>query len=108
MATYNVNKTLTDPHELKSEYPHNIDIINKIYYDYIEVGHYIKIRNNQENFWVCVTEFDGENITAEVYYPLGINKFNTGDLLKFRKEFSFDVYDPQVFNLIPNIHLANS
>lgn len=107
MATYDINNTLVDPNEFKRKNP-NVKIINKIYYDYIEVGHYIKIRNNQENFWVSVTEFDGDNITAEVYYELGMNKFKPGDLLKFKKKFSFDIYDPQVFNLIPNIHLANS
>ena len=107
MTTYNVNNSLTDPVELHNQYP-NKPIINRYSLDFIEVGNYVKIRRNQEDFWVEVKEFDGENITGEVYYELGINKFKGGDLLQFKKDFCFDAYDPKVFNLIPNIHLVNS
>jgi hypothetical protein len=108
MATYNVNKSLTDPSELKENYP-NTPVILPYFLGGLSVGNYVKIRRNQEYFWVEVKEFDGETITGEVYYELNINKqFHGGDLLIFKKSFCFDAYDPQVFNLIPNIHLVNS
>jgi len=108
MATYNINNSLTDPVAFNQKFP-NKAIINRYSLAAISVGDYVMIRRNQEWFWVEVKEFDGDTITGEVYYDLNINsEFQGGDLLVFNKSYCFDAYDPQVFNLIPNIHLANS
>lgn len=102
MATYNPND-LTNPQTFQAEYPESVHIINSVYWDNVEVGHYVKIRSSNEYFWVQVTEITGDNITGEVYYELGTNPYRIGDILTFNKRFMFDIYNPIVFNLIPGI-----
>jgi hypothetical protein len=69
----------------------------------VEVGYYVRIRDNCEFFWVHVREvdYDNEIVTGEVYYDLGTNPYLPGDYLIFNFCKMFDVYDPQIFNLIP-------
>ncbi len=102
MAHYTPND-LTDPQEFQSKYPKNIKAISPFYWDNVEVGYYVKIRSSNEHFWVEVVEINDDEITGEVYYELGINPYQIGDTLTFKKCFQFDIYDPQVFNLIPGI-----
>ena len=94
---------LTNPQTFQPQYPENVHVINPVYWDNVEVGQYVKIRSSNEYFWVEVTEINGDEITGEVYYKLGINPYRIGDTLTFNKCFQFDIYDPRVFNLIPGI-----
>ena len=100
MATYNLTD-LTDPQKFKAEYPDTVHAIDPVYWDHVIVGHFVKIRRNNEYFWVQVREINDNLVTGEVYYQLGTNNFNTGDLLTFRMCYMFDIYDPLTFNLIP-------
>jgi len=94
---------LTDPQKLQSEYPENIKAISPFYWNNVEVGYYVKIRSSNEYFWVEVIEINDDEITGEVYYKLWINPYQIGDTLTFKKCFQFDIYDPQILNLIPGI-----
>ena len=102
MTHYNPNN-LTDPQSFQAEYPETVKAINPFYYNTVEVGYYVRIRSANEYFWVQVREVNGDNVTGEVYYELGTNIYKIGDTLTFSKSFQFDIYDPQVFNLIPGI-----
>lgn len=102
MAHYNLND-LTDPEEFQDEYPETVHAIQPYLKREVEVGHYVRIRRECEYFWVQVRDIVDENITGEVYYELGVNQFQIGDTLTFRKCFMFDIYDPIVLNLIPGI-----
>ena len=100
MATYTLTD-LTDPQVFRRKYPDTVHAIDPFYWNNVEVGHYVRIRRNNEYFYVQVREINDELVTGEVYYPLGTNEFNTGDLLIFRKCYMFDIYDAYTFNLIP-------
>lgn len=102
MAHYNLTD-LTDPEVLQSEYPETIHAIRPYLKKEVEVGYYVRIRRNCEYFWVQVKKINNDYVTGEVYYKLGINKFNIGDQITFKKCFIFDIYDPRVLNLIPGI-----
>jgi len=104
MAHYNPTD-LTEPKIMKELCPTNTRAINPVYFNNIKVGHYVKIRNECEYFWVEVKEINGDNITGKIYYQLGINSYAIEDTLTFRKCYIFDVFDPQVFNLIPGINI---
>lgn len=107
MATYVVDD-LTDPHELKSQYP-NIHIINDVYKCNVEVGFYVKLRRNGAYFWVKVTKIDGTTITGEIYHPLSCNApFTIGDFIIFQICYAFDIYNPYTFDLIPRSDQVNS
>lgn len=107
MATFIVDD-LIDPHEFKRQYP-NINIIQDIYKQNVEVGHYVKLRRNGAYFWVHVKEIDGTTITAEVYHKPGCNpRFTVGDYVIFEICYAFDIYDARIFNLIPRIDQVNS
>jgi len=100
MATYVVDD-LTDPHELKRQYP-NVHIIQDVYKCNVEVGFYVKLRRNGAYFWVKVTHIDGNTITGEIYHPLSCNaKFGIGDFIIFQICYAFDIYNPYTFELIP-------
>lgn len=94
---------LVDPVAFKNEYPDTVNIINPCYWNNVEVGHYVRIRRECEYFWVHVKEVTDDYITGEVYYELGTNPFEIGDMLEFKKCFMFDIHDPQTFNTIPGI-----
>ncbi|MCF8019876.1 MAG: hypothetical protein K9L62_10795 [Vallitaleaceae bacterium] len=102
MTHYNLND-LTDPQTLQSDNPETVHVIRPYLRKLVDVGHYVRIRRNCEYFWVQVREVNDDNITGEVYYKLGVNPFDIGDTLEFRKCFMFDIYDPRVLNLIPGI-----
>jgi len=103
MATYVVDD-LTDPHQLKRDYP-NINIINDYYKRNVELGYYVKLRRNGAYFWVKVTHIDGTTITGEIYHPLACNpRFTIGDYIIFEICYAFDIYDPYTFELIPREH----
>lgn len=102
MTHYNPTD-LTEPQIMKEICPTNTRAINPLYFNNVEIDYYVKIRRECEYFWVQVREVDGDNITGEVYYKLGVNPYLIGDTLTFRKCYMFDIYDPQVFNLIPGI-----
>ncbi len=102
MTHYTPND-LTDPQEMYAICPTNTRAIDPFYWDNVEVGYYVRIRRECEYFWVQVTEIDGNNITGEVYYKLGVNPYKIGDTITFRKCYQFDIYDPQVLNLIPGV-----
>jgi hypothetical protein len=107
MAVY-VAEDLTDPHQLKQDYP-NINIIQDVYKKNVEVGHYVKLRRNGAYFWVKITNTDLPNVTGEIYHPLSCNaKFDIGDSLIFEICFAFDIYDPYTFELIPRVDQVNS
>lgn len=107
MGTFAVND-LTDPHQLKSAYP-NLNIIQDVYKQNVEVGHYVKLRRNGAYFWTKVTHVDGRTITGEIYHPLACNpKFGIGDYIVFQICYAFDIYDPYTFNMIPRIDQVNS
>jgi hypothetical protein len=101
MSTFVVDD-LTDPHELKRQYP-NINVIQDVYKcNPIKEGWYIKLRRNGAYFWVKVTHVDGQTITGEIYHPLSCNaKFTIGDSIIFGICYAFDIYDPYTFELIP-------
>lgn len=101
MANYTVND-LVDPQQFHEQYP-NINVIAPLYWNVVEVGYYVKIRREGEHFWVQVREVTDETVTGEVYYELGVNPYQVGDTLTFKKCFQFDIYNPQVLNLIPGI-----
>lgn len=102
MSHYNPTN-LTEPQIMKEICPTNTRAINPIYYQSIEVGHYVRIRSENEYFWVKVLEVTETEVTGEVYYKLWINPYQIGDTLTFKKCFIFDVYDPIIFNLIPGV-----
>lgn len=102
MAHYNVTD-LTCPETMKEICPTNTRAIDQSLLIAIEVGHYVKIRRECEYFWVQVRDVNGEDITGEVYYELGVNPYQVGDTLTFKNTYIFDVYDPMVLNLIPGI-----
>ena len=102
MAHYNPTD-LTDPQKFQSENEDTVHAILPYYWNNVIVGHYVRIRSNNEYFWVQVREVTDNEITGEVYYELGTNPYQIGDTLTFRKCYQFDIYDPQVFNLIPGI-----
>lgn len=103
MAHYNIND-LVDPQEFKREYPH-IRVIDPTYWDNVQAGYYVEIRRQGEHFWVEVVDVTCCEVTGEVYYQLGINPYQIGDTLTFKKCYQFDIYDPQIFNLIPQVHI---
>ena len=102
MAHYNPTN-LTTPAEMYAICPTNTRAIDPYYWQFLEVGHYVRIRSNNEYFWVDVKVINGDEITGEVYYELGINPYEIGDTLTFNICKVFDIYDPQVLNLIPGI-----
>ena len=102
MATYRLND-LTDPQKFQQEYPETVHAIDPTLWGNVVVGHYVRIRRENEYFWVQIREVYSDTVIGEVYYKLGINQFQIGDLLRFRKCFMFDIYDPMVLNLIPGI-----
>jgi len=103
MATY--QPKLTDAQTFQAQYPDTVKAIDPIYWDNVQLDYYIRIRGNNEYFWVQVRDVDRENklVTGEVYYELGTNPYSIGDQLIFEYCRMFDVYDPQIFNLIPGI-----
>lgn len=103
MANYTLND-LTDPQILQGQYP-SVHAIDPYYWQNVEVGHYVKIRRQAESFWVQVRDVTDTTVTGEVYYDLGVNPYQVGDMLTFKKCFQFDIYDPQVLNLIPGIDI---
>jgi len=103
MATYNLMNELTDPQKFQSQYPNTVHSIDPTLWDNVEVGHYVRIRRENEYFWVQIKEVLPASVIGEVYYNLSLNEFQIGDILKFRKCFIFDIYDPRVLNLIPGI-----
>jgi hypothetical protein len=107
MSTFVVND-LTDPHELKRRYP-TLNIIQDIYKQNVEVGHYVKVRRNGAYFWTKITHVNGTTVTGEIYHPLSCNaKFTIGDHIVFKICYAFDIYDPYTLNLIPRIDQVNS
>jgi len=107
MATYVVSD-LTDPHELKRQYP-NIHIIQDLYKQNVKVGHYVKLRRNGAYFWVHIKEKDGTTLTGEIYHPLSCNApFTIGDYIIFEVCYAFDIYDARIFNLYPRSDQVNS
>jgi|GEM_PF-4660552 len=104
MATYQP-KNLTDAQKFQSEYPDTVKAIDPYYWNRVQVDYYVRIRSNSEYFWVQVraVDYDTETVTGEVYYALGTNPYSIGDCLIFNFCKMFDVYDPQIFNLIPGI-----
>ena len=102
MAHYNPTN-LTDPQTMYAICPTNTRAINPYYWNNVEVGYYVRIRSNNEYFWVQVREVTETEVTGEVYYELGTNPYEIGDTLTFLKCYQFDIYDPRVFNLIPGI-----
>ena len=107
MATYTLTD-LTDPQVFQRKYPDTVMAIDPFYWNNVEVGFYVRIRRNNEYFWVQVREIDECTITGEVYYELGTNNFNIGDMLIFDKCYQFDIYDAQIFNLIPGLNRFSS
>ena len=103
MATYNLTD-LTDPQKFQKKYPKTVRAISPRNWCNAKVGMYVKIRRNNEYFWVQIREINNTQITGEVYYKLHINKFVIGDLLVFNRCHMFDVYDPQILNLIPGLN----
>ena len=100
MATYVVDD-LTDPHQLKRDYP-NVNIIQDVYKCEVKEGHYVKLRRNGAYFWVHVKHVDGSTITGEIYHPLSCNApFDVGDMIIFEICYAFDIYDAYTFNLYP-------
>jgi hypothetical protein len=100
MTTFFVDD-LSDPHELKREYP-NINIIQDVYKKNIQVGYYVKLRRNGAYFWVKITHIDGETLTGEIYHPIICNaNFTIGDFIIFQVCYVMDIYDPYTFELIP-------
>lgn len=102
MAHYNPTN-LTNPEIMYAACPTNTRAIDPYYFCALEVGHYVRIRSECEYFWVQVREINDNMVTGEVYYKLGINKYQIGDTLTFKICFVFDIYDPHVLNLIPGI-----
>jgi hypothetical protein len=102
MAHYDLDD-LTDPQKFQSEYPNTVKAILPFYWNNVQVGYYVRIRRECEYFWVQAREVTDCTVTGEVYYQLGVNPFVIGDTLTFNKCFQFDIYDPQVLNLIPGI-----
>jgi len=104
MATFQPNN-LTDAQRFQSKYPATVHAIDPYYWDRVVVDYYVQIRSESEYFWVQVRDVDYDNklVTGEVYYPLGTNPYSIGDQLTFEFCRMFDVYDPQIFNLIPGI-----
>ena len=88
MAHYNPTD-LTPPATMKEICPTNTRAIDPYYYCFLEVGHYVRIRSNNEYFWVQVREINDDQITGEVYYELGINPYQIGDTLTFKICFIF-------------------
>jgi len=104
MATY-TPKNLTDAQTFQAKYPNSVHAIDPYYWNRVQVDHYVRIRSNNEYFWVQVREVDQNAgmVTGEVYYDLGTNPYLIGDQLIFENCRMFDIYDPQIFNLIPGI-----
>jgi hypothetical protein len=103
-----VVKNLTDPHELKRQYP-NVNIIQDVYKPNVQVGYYVKLRRNGAYFWVKVTSVEGKKIVGQIYHPLACNpKFGIGDFIIFEICYAFDIYDPYTFELIPRSDQVNS
>ena len=104
MATFQPNN-LTDGQRFQAEYPDTVKAIDPYYWDRVQLDYYVRIRSNSEYFWVQVrdVDYDNEMVTGEVYYALGTNPYSIGDQLTFAFCKMFDVWDPQIFNLIPGI-----
>jgi len=104
MASYQPNN-LTDAQNFQAKYPDTVKAIDPSYWKEVKLDYYVKIRSNCEYFWVQVREvdYDNELVTGEIYYQLGTNPYSIGDQLTFNFCKMFDVYDPQIFNLIPGI-----
>lgn len=104
MATYQP-KNLTDAQRFQAEYPATVKAIDPFYWDRVQLDYYVRVRSNNEYFWVQVrdVDYDNEMVTGEVYYELGTNPYSIGDQLTFEFCRMFDVYDPRIFNLIPGI-----
>jgi hypothetical protein len=104
MATYQP-KNLVDAQKFQSKYPETVHAIDPYYWDVVEELFYVRLRSNNEYFWVQIEDInkDTEMITGEVYYELGTNPYSIGDLLIFEKCRMFDVYDAKVFNIAPGL-----
>lgn len=102
MATY-VLSDLTDPQVFQRKYPNTVHAVDPSYLCSVEVGMYVRIMRQGEYFWVQVREINDDLITGEVYYNLGVNKYQIGDLLIFARCYMFDIYDPQILDLIPGL-----
>lgn len=104
MASYQPNN-LTDAQKFQAKYPDTVHAIDPSYWKEVKLDYYTRIRSNNEYFWVQVrdVDYDNEMITGEVYYQLGTNPYSIGDQLIFAFCKLFDIWDPQIFNLIPGI-----
>ncbi len=103
MATFQPNNLL-DAQKFQRQNPDSLNkAIDPIYWKEVQVGFYVRLRSNNEFFWVQVLEVDHDNerVEGEVYYDLGTNPYSPGDSLIFDFCKMFDVYDARVFNLIP-------
>ncbi len=107
MATYNLTD-LTDPQVFQRKYPDTVHAIDPAYWNAVELDMYVKIRRESEYFWVQIREIDGSTLTGEVYYELGTNDFDIGDMLIFDKCYQFDIYDQEIFNLVPGMNRFSS
>jgi len=99
MATYTPTDLL-DPCVLKMSYM-NTPVMARSYVGNLQEGHYIKIRRNQEAFWVILDKLLHEIIYGKVFYKLKFNDYKVGDILIFNRKFVFDVYTGDIWSKIP-------
>lgn len=99
MATY-YPQDLVDPTTFQMQYQ-GVPVMCRSYVGNLQEGHYVKIRRNQEAFWVMLDKLEGEIITGKVFYKLAFNKLKIGDYLVFNRKYVFDVYVGDLWNMIP-------
>ncbi len=104
MAIYQPDN-LIDAQQFKAEFPMTVHAIHPTHWQNVELDFYVRLRSNNEYFWVQVTDIQQMDslITGEVYYELGTNPYLIGDLIIFQPCHMFDIYDPRVFNLAPGL-----
>jgi hypothetical protein len=91
---------LVDPNQLKMQYQ-GVPVMSRSYIGNLQEGNYVKIRRNQEAFWVLLDKLEGEIIKGKVFYKLSFNRYKVGDYLFFDRKYVFDVYVGDMWNMIP-------
>jgi hypothetical protein len=99
MATYTPTD-LVDPCQLKMSYM-NTPVMARSYIGNLQEGHYVRVRRNQEAFWLILDKLIGEVIHGKVFYKLKFNDYKIQDILIFNRKFVFDVYTGDLWNKIP-------
>lgn len=86
---------LVDAQQMAKTYPKTFSAPDMQDLDGVKVGDSVKICvNNKERLWVQVTEILGSNLKGTIdNNPIVIDDVNYGDVINFKKENIYDIFN---------------